>query len=171
MKRALLIAALIPVAIVAVAGGNPEFVNLPGNYLSEFSNYDVRNRGNGKQLAVLYANKTAVESAANGVMANGSVIVMEIYKKKLDENGNAVMNSNGLFEKGKFAAIAVMEKRDNWESGFASEQRAGNWGFAIYNTDGSVKDNNLDCASCHIPLENQGYMFSHASLVEYSGGQ
>ena len=137
------------------------------SHLMEMSLFDK----NENQLAVLYANKTAVASAANGVMANGSVIVMEIYKKKLDENGNAVMNSNGLFEKGKFAAIAVMEKRDNWESGFASEHRAGNWGFAIYNTDGSVKDNNLDCASCHIPLENQGYMFSHSSLVEYSGSQ
>ena len=168
MKRTLLTVALVPIAIIAFAGGNPDFVSFPGNYLSEFSNYDVRNRGNGKQLAVLYANKTAVDSAASGAMADGSKIVMEIYKKKMDESGNAMMDANGLFEKGKFAAIAVMEKRDNWDAAFDSKDRAGGWGFAIYNTDGSVKENNLECASCHVPLEGQDFMFSHASLVEFA---
>ena len=168
MKRILLLAALIPVAIAAFAGGNPDFVSFPADYLSGFSNYDVRNRGNGKQLAVLYANKTAVDSAAGGTLADGSVIVMEIYKTKMDESGNAMLDSNGLFEKGKFAAIAVMEKRDSWDAAFGSEHRAGGWGFAIYNTDGSVKENNLECAACHVPLEGQDYMFSHASLVEFA---
>ncbi|NKB38343.1 MAG: hypothetical protein GKR93_14465 [Gammaproteobacteria bacterium] len=155
------------ISLIAVAGGNPEHVQLPQDYKSEYTNYDTRTRSNGKQVAVLYANKAAIDSASDSSLAEGSTIIMEIYKKKMDENGKAMMDANGLFEKGKFAAIAVMEKRANWDAGFDAAHRSGDWGFAIYNTDGTVKENKLDCASCHVPLSSQDHLFSHSSLLDF----
>ncbi len=155
------------ISLIAVAGGNPEHVQLPQNYKSEYTNYDTRNRSNGTQVAVLYANQTAIDSVSGSTLSDGSTIIMEIYKKKMDENGEAIKGADGVYEKGKFAAIAVMEKRSNWDAGFSAAHRSGDWGFAIYNTDGTVKENKLDCASCHTPLSDQDYLFSHSSLLDF----
>ena len=164
MKSTLLALAILCISMLAYAGGNPEHVKLPDGYKTEFTNYDTRNRGNGKQLAVLYANKKATDSASGSALADGSTIVMEIYKTVAGEDDKPLTGDDGLFEKGKFAAIAVMEKRSNWDASFDAAQRASGWGFAIYNTDGTVKANDLNCASCHVPLTDNDYLFSRSSL-------
>ena len=168
MLKLILTAIAVMVSFVVVAGGNPEFVQLPENYRTDYTQYQVQNRGNGKQLAVLYANDIAVASAANSELADGSTIIMEVYKATMDESGEPVVNEDGLFKKGKFAAIAVMEKRSEWPEAFDQSQRADDWGFAIYQTDGTPKQNDLPCASCHLPLQQQDYMFSHAHLVDFA---
>ncbi len=154
-------------SLFAHAGGNPEYVAFPEGYKSEFTQYNTRNRSNGEQVAVLYANKIAIDSAASGKLAEGSKIVMEVYKPKLGEDDKPITGADGLFEKGTFAAVAVMEKRTNWDENFNSAERANDWGFAIYNTDGTPKDNKLECASCHTPLPDNDYMFSYSSLIEF----
>jgi cytochrome P460 len=165
ITTALLILSLSP---IAHAGGNPEHVSYPEGYKSEFTHYDTRNRVNGKQVAVLYANKIAMETTADAKLGDDAKIVMEVYKTKAGEDGKPITGADGLFEKGKFAAIAVMEKRSNWDSDFDAKQRAGDWGFALYKTDGTIKDNKLDCASCHTPMPESDYLFSHSSLVEFT---
>jgi cytochrome P460 len=166
MKNTLLALVTLCISMLTYAGGNPEHVKLPDGYKTDFTNYDTRNRGNGKQLAVLYANKKATDSASASAsaLADGSTIVMEIYKVVAGEDGKPTIGEDDLFEKGKFAAIAVMEKRSNWDASFDAGQRSGDWGFAIYNTDGTVKANDLDCASCHVPLTDSDYLFSRSSL-------
>jgi hypothetical protein len=164
MKNLLLALATLSISMLTYAGGNPEYVKLPEGYKTDFTNYDTRNRGNGKQLAMLYANKKATDSASDAALADGSTIVMEIYKTVTGEDGHPVTVGDGLFEKGKFAAIAVMEKRSNWDASFDAANRSGDWGFAIYNTDGTVKANDLDCATCHVPLVDSDHLFSRSSL-------
>lgn len=169
MKKTIFTCITLSTSLFAYAGGNPEYVSFPGAYKTEFVQYDVRNRVNGKQLAVMYANEIAINSVKDGKLADGSKIIMEIYKAKQDEDGNKITDSAGLFEKGKFAAVAVMEKRSNWSTDFSNKDRAANWGFAIYNTDGSAKENKLECAACHTPLADSDYMFSFSSLVGFPG--
>jgi hypothetical protein len=166
MKKILTGLSILCISVIAIAGGNPEQVKLPDNYASEYTQYDTRNRSNGKQVGVLYANSTATSSASDAALADGSTIVMEIYKTVAGEDGKPVHAADGVYEKGKFAAIAVMERRSNWDASFDASQRVGDWGFAIYKTDGSVKDNDLDCASCHIPLPDQDFLFSYSSLKD-----
>jgi len=168
MKKTVFTCIALSISLFAYAGGNPKHVSFPEVYKTEFIQYDTRNRINGKQLAVMYANEVAINSAKNGKLANGSKIIMEIYKAKLDEAGNKITDGAGLFEKGKFAAVAVMEKRSNWDASFNAEDRANDWGFAIYNTDGSPKENKLECAACHTPLSDNDYMFSFSSLVRFN---
>lgn len=151
-------------SLIALAGGNPEFVPFPDNYKDSFTHYSTQNRQNGTQVADMYANEVAVNSAKSGELADGSIITMEVYKTEVDENGEPVAGPDGVFKKSKLAAVAVMEKRSNWDEAYSADERAGNWGFALYDPAGNPKDNDLDCASCHKPLANQDYMFTFPKL-------
>ena len=160
-------------SMLVLAGGNPEYVELPENYRDTFTHYGTVNRSNGKQLAMLYANDQAFQSASKGndKLADGSKIIMEVYKAKVNDSGEPVITANGLFEKGKFAAIAVMEKSVKWPEQLLDEHKAGDWAFAIYQTNGEPKANELDCAACHQPLEMQDYRFTHSKLSEFVNKQ
>lgn len=168
MKKIAYILLFLFISLNINAGGNPEHVTFPEGYQTEFKNYDTRNRMNGKQVAVLYANEIAIRGGTQGKLADGAKIVMEIYKTIAGEDGKPTVDEKGNFNKGAFAAIAVMEKRANWSEEFDKNDRAGDWGFALYNTDGSIKENNLPCASCHTPMPEQDYLFSHDSLISFS---
>ena len=77
-----------------------------------------------------------------------------------------VVGKDGLFIKKKFAAVAVMEKRSDWGADYAADERAGDWGFALYDTKGMPKENSLDCATCHQPLTATNFMFTFLKLKE-----
>lgn len=159
----LLTTCTLPISVLA--GGDPDFVKFPQGYKSSDTHYTTVNRQNGKQVASLYANDIAIDSIkAGGAPANGSRIIMEVYKLKKDENDKPIMGADGIYEKGKFAAIAVMEKRSDWAAEFPAEHRAGGWGFALYDPQGNPKANELECASCHQPLSETGHMFTYDQL-------
>ncbi|ABA59149.1 conserved hypothetical protein [Nitrosococcus oceani ATCC 19707] len=171
MKYRLKLAAMVCVLspLYAYGGGNPEFVEFPEGYEQSFTRYATMNRANQKQVAKLYANETAISSHKEGQTANsGSVLVMEIYKPKTNAEGKPILGSNGVFEIDSLAAVAVMEKKDNWEENYSQEHRAGNWGFAVYNPDGTPKSNDLACAQCHTPLKDQDYLFTYQKLADYA---
>jgi len=168
MRKIVCTCLALSISFLAYAGGNPEHVKYPEAYKTEFTHYDTRNRVNGKQVAVMYANKIAIDTASDAELGEGAKIVMEIYKVNLDYDRNPITGADGIFEKGKFAAVAVMEKRSNWDAVFDSKQRAGNWGFALYKTNSAPKDNSLDCASCHTPMPDNDFLFSYSSLVEFT---
>ncbi|MFK8068289.1 MAG: cytochrome P460 family protein [Gammaproteobacteria bacterium] len=165
MKKLMLSVITILITTAALAGGDPEFVPFPANYKKTDTNYATLDRNNGKQVAVLYANEPAMKSVQYGdELVPGSRIIMEIYKFKKDADGKAIMGTNGVHEKGDLAAVAVMEKSIEWSEKYSLDHRADEWGFAIYTPDGQPKKNDLDCASCHIPLDNQDELFTHAQL-------
>jgi hypothetical protein len=156
-------------ALLAFAGGNPEHVGFPEGYDKTFTNYAEMNRAGSAAVAKMYANDVAVASYKKGqAAAPGSVIVMEVYKPRKDDAGNVVVGSDGVNETAALAAIAVMERRDNWPTAYSASDRVDTWGFAIYNPDGTPKANDLDCVMCHTPLEKQDYLFSHQRLVDFT---
>ena len=156
-------------ALVAYAGGTPDFVKFPHAYDAEFTTYAKMNRAGSAAIAKMYANDVALASYTKGMAAApGSKIVMEVYKPKKDSDGNPVVGSDGVNVPAKLAAIAVMERRDSWPSGLADADQLGGWAFAIFNPDGSPKQNDLTCVVCHTPYEKQDYLFSHQKLVEFA---
>lgn len=165
-KIATLACALLP--FYTFAGGNPDYVKLPGNYQQIFTQYDKSNRANQTQVAKFFANEIAVASYKKGEeAAPGSIVVMEIYEPKKDGEGKIVAASDGVFEIEKLVAVAVMEKRADWDKSFSSDDRTGNWGFAVYSPDGAAKSNDLNCVQCHTPLKDQDYLFSFGKLVDF----
>lgn len=160
---------LSSISLMVFAGGNNDAVKFPAGYQSEFTLYDTRNRVGKPQIVDLYANKVAQETAGPTESADGSILIMEIYKAKMDADGNAITREDGLYEKGKVAAVAVMEKRSDWGDAIPAEDRAGDWGFALYTPDGQPKENDLDCKTCHRPFEQTNYMYSYSKLLEHLG--
>jgi hypothetical protein len=152
--------------VAAVAGGRPDQVPFPTGYTEGFLNYSFANRASGKpELAKVFANRIAQEGArAGGTFAPGSVLVMEIHKAELDASGNPVKGSDGTFKSGGIAGIAVMEKRADWPADYPAAERAGDWGFALYDAAGNPKANDLVCASCHQPFAAQDFIVTRAKL-------
>ncbi|MCB1948366.1 cytochrome P460 family protein [Nitrosomonas sp.] len=164
----ILAAVIAMTPIYANSGGNPEYVNFPEGYEKAFTKYATINRANQTQVAKLYANETAIASyKENQKGDSGSVLVMEIYSTKTDADGKPVPGDDGIFVIDSLAAVAVMENRDNWDDAFSAEDRTGNWGFAVYNPDGTEKSNDLNCVQCHTPLSGQDYLFTYQKLVDF----
>jgi len=166
MQKIFLFLSFMTLAFTLQAGGDPDLVKLPAGYQSDFKLYHSMNRVGKPQVVDLYANQKALDSVGSGEVLNDAIVIMEIYKAKMDAEGNPVIAETGLFEKDTFAAIAVMEKQQ-WGEEYAPEKRAGDWGFALYTPDGSAKANDLNCASCHIPLKAQDYLFSFEQLTSF----
>jgi len=154
--------------VYSYAEGDPEFVKIPGEYETTYEKYSTTNRVGREQLAKIYANDVALSSIKEGdITASGSILVMEIYKIIKNDKDQPELNEDGTFKAGSLAAIAVMEKRDSWDSAFPKEHRLEGWGFAIYNTDGTPKENDLPCVACHTALQNKDFLFSYDDLKNY----
>ena len=165
MKKIITITLLF-ISVSVFAGGRNDQVPYPQGYEDSFTHYNTQNRANNKQIADMYANDIAINSVKSGSLAEGSIIVMEVHKPEVDEAGKPVVGKDGLFIKKKFAAVAVMEKRSDWGADYAADERAGEWGFALYDTKGMPKENGLDCATCHQPLTSTNFMFTFPKLKE-----
>lgn len=151
----------------AIAGGRPDHVAYPQGYVTSFKNYLMANRASGKpEIARVYANDIAQTSArAGSPLAPGSMLVMEIYQSAMDAAGNPIKDSGGNFQPGDLSGIAVMEKRADWPADYATADRAGDWGFALYDPKGQPKANELVCASCHQPYPDQDFVMTYAKLT------
>ena len=155
----------------ALAG--PENITFPEGYQDNFTHYTTVNRADErKQVVKIFANDKAVETARDGApLDSGSVLVMEVYKAKLDADGNPVVGSDGFFEPGQMAAIAVMESRAGWGDEYPEEIRNGTWEYAIF----KAKEHTLDdrdhrpCFECHKPLDASDYVFSFDALTKAAG--
>ncbi len=159
-------------AVGVYAGGDPDFVAFPQGYDTSFTNYVTLNRVGKELVAKMYANNVAVSSYETGKTAgSGSILVMEVYKPKKDADGKAMVGDDGIYVIDQLAAIAVMERRDNWDAAYPAGNRVGDWGFAFYGPDGQPKANELQCVVCHTPLQHQDFMFSHHHLVSHVGSQ
>lgn len=101
------------------------------------------NRAGKELVAKMYTNDMALSSYKKGKeAAEGSVVIMEVYKPKKDANGKAVKDQDGIYEIDKLAAVAVMERRGAWDAAYLKDDRVGDWGFAIYNPNGTPKKMN-----------------------------
>lgn len=155
--------------VYTYAEGDPDFVKLPKEFIKEYKLYSTINRDGKEELAKIYANETALSSIKNGTTTTpGSVIIMEVYKVKRNDKDLPLKNEDGTYIEDSLAAIAVMEKSDNWDSAFPKENRLENWGFAFYSPDGSAKSNDLPCVSCHTPLKNKDFIFSYDDLKKFT---
>ena len=130
--------ALCGTAVAALLGATalagPDKIRFPEGYRDSFTAYATVNRADErKQVVKIFANDKALESAKDGApLDSGSVLVMEVYKAKLDAAGNPVVGSDGFFEPADMAAIAVMESREGWGAEYPEEMRNGTWEYALF---------------------------------------
>lgn len=153
-------------ASIALAQSPNDRVTFPGDYATTFTNYLSVDRQNGTQVMRLFANDIAMQGPGpDGQLADGAIIVGEIYPALKDADGNVIVSDLDRFIRGDLAAIAVMEKQEGWGEVFPDELRNGDWDFNIFTASGEPRDANLDdCRACHAPLGESDHLFSFQHL-------
>lgn len=167
-ELAILTAAIAGVGLsMAVAQAQEERIAFPTNYATEYSNYLSLDRlANDGQIMRIFGNDIAMQGPGeDGRLADGAIIVGEIYAALKDDDGNVILSELGRRIRGDLAAVAVMEKRDGWGDDFADEVKNDDWDFALFGADGTRRDTDLDsCRACHSPLDGIDHVFSFQHL-------
>jgi len=153
-------------ATLAFAQAPDDRVGFPADYATTFTNYVSVDRQNGTQVMRIFANDIAMQGPGpDGRLADGAIIVGEIYPALVDGEDNVVITDLGRFIRGDLAAIAVMEKQAGWGDVFTDELRNDDWDFAIFSSTGERRDADLDaCRACHAPLGDKDHVFSFRHL-------
>ena len=171
--RYALSAAVAGLLISSAALAGPDLIEFPEGYQDSFTQYATVNRADErKQVVKIFANDVALASAKDGApLDSGSVLVMEIYKAKLDADENPVVGSDGFFEQDEMAAIAVMESRAGWGEEYPAEIRNGTWEYALFDAKEHtlVERDYQPCFECHKPLQESDFVFSFDALTEAAG--
>jgi hypothetical protein len=157
--------------LAASVQAGSENVDWPGDYRSTFTLYFSGDRtANEQQMIRIYANDTAVAGRkADGKLPIGSVLVGELYAVQLDEKEQPVISSLGRRIAGNLAAIVVMQRGQDFDSGYAEHLTTGNWEFAVFDPKGNKLDKDITaCRACHHPLGDKEFVFSYEHLG--SGG-
>lgn len=156
-----LAASLIMVSALSVKAADE--IDFPADYKTAFTNYLSLDRTqNDDQIIRLYANDKALEAAKAGKeLPDGSIIVGEVYKAKLDKDGKPIVSSLGRKVRNKFALIAVMQRKAGFGKDLPAELQNGDWDFAAFKPDGTRAKKDLNsCRACHAPLTDSQHLFS-----------
>ncbi len=148
---------------------NQTRVHFPQDHLASFTWYMTINFPAKKQVRKYFANDVAVEAARQGeAMPNGALFFVDAYAAKLDAEGAPVVGADGFFVPGKLSFHTAMEMQAGWGDGIPELYRNGDWNYAVFSTDGQVKQgvNQAKCFACHKPLAEDSYVFTLKTLAE-----
>jgi len=165
-KTAIAVFAVASIVAAALANAKDPDIAFPADYKS-YKNYLSLDRTLiADQVIRLFANEKAAAGVdGKGALADGSVLVAEIYKAKLNDKSEAIESSLGRRIRDKLAAIAVMEKRAGCCGDRPEEFRTGEWDFAVFSPDGKRLEKDLNtCRGCHNPLKDADFLFSYDHL-------
>jgi hemoglobin len=129
-------------------------------FLSEVQRPDV------KQVRELFINTIGAKTSAGQPFPNGTVMVMELYKVKMDGE-TPVTGPDGKLVKDALAKVFVMEKGEGWGEDVPENLRTGNWIFAAYGPDGKALTEDLSkCRACHAPLAAKDFVHRYDEYFE-----
>ncbi len=144
-------------------------VTFPSDFRETFTRYSISDQAGPKRVRYNFLNESAVGGLdSKGMLPDRATIVTEIYAAKVDDSGNPVTGEDGHFVPDKLLAHAVMEKRRGWGDAIPPELRNGNWNYAVFKADKSLKEgvNQAACLACHKPLHDADYLFSYQALLD-----
>lgn len=142
-------------------------LEFPADYKTGFDKYLISDRlYQDDQVISLYANETARKAALEGApLPDGSVLVGEIYKVKLDEDGEVIESALGRRIPSELSAIVVMERRAEWAEQYPDDLKVGGWEFEVFSPAGeNLGKDTTSCRECHQPLANTEYLWSFEHL-------
>jgi hypothetical protein len=137
-------------------------LTLPADYRTNFDNYLISDRlGQDDQVISLYANDTARESAKTGTLADGSIIVGELYGVQKDANGAVIESPVGRRIPTEMKAIVVMERRAAWADQYPDALKLGGWEFEVFSPDGkNLGKDTTACRECHSPMGDKDFTWT-----------
>lgn len=149
-------------------------MSFPVGFKAEFTYYMTINFAARKQVRKYYANSSALKAARDGTpMPDGSVLAVEVFRAKLSADGKPVVGADGFFVADKLTAYTAMEKQLEWGGEFPDLLRNGDWNYAVFKDDRSLKQgvNQATCLACHKPLAKDSYVFTLKQLRDVARKQ
>jgi cytochrome c553 len=138
----------------------------PSDYKQAFRRYSIVDQAGPKRVRYNFVNRAGLSGLdANGMAADGTFILTEVYAAKLDGAGKPVTGADGHYVPGKFLTIAAMEKRAGRGSVVPESLRNGDWLYALFTPEGKPKKTaQAKCLACHKSLHDADYLFSYDAL-------
>ncbi len=144
-------------------------VSFPANYKKDFTLYTTINFPKRKQVRHYYANNAAVQAARAGQpMPDGAMFFVGVFKAKLDAEKKPMMGDDGFYVKDALAVYTAMQTQKGWGSDFPDMLRNGDWNYAVFNADKTLKPgvSQASCLVCHLPHKENGYLFTMETLTK-----
>ncbi len=118
----------------------------------------------------LYINQTGASAKKGESLANGSILVMEIYNAKKGADGNPVKRPDGRNAKDNLAKVYVMEKGAGWGKNAPADAQTGDWIFSAFSAEGTpIKVNYTKCRQCHMPLKDKDFVHRYDEYFDKRG--
>ncbi|MDH3580051.1 MAG: cytochrome P460 family protein [Hyphomicrobiales bacterium] len=139
----------------------------PADYKKTFTDYRTRNLAAKKQVRRSYASPAAVKAAREGVpLPPGSMVLIEVYKAKLDAAKNPIKGDDGFYIAGDLAFYTAMRTEPGWGNDIPELYRNGDWNYAVFTADQKMKAgfNQAKCLACHKPFASDSYLFTLKQL-------
>jgi Cytochrome P460 len=130
--------------------------------------YATVDRPDNKTIREIYISPASATVVKPGEpLPHGTVITMEVYRARVDENGEPVKDAEGRFIKGDLTGIFVMEKQPGWGADYPEDIRNGEWEYARFTAEGQRHSNadTTPCFQCHKPLGGQDFVFTQSQLL------
>jgi hypothetical protein len=145
-------------------------VAFPKGYSANWVKYTVVERPDRKIVRNMYVNPEAHAMAKGGEpIPDGTVLVMEDMKVKLDAVGNPELGPDGRYiPSGEIVGIFVMEKRQGWGEAIPADKRNGDWDYSSFAPDGTVRLNlnTAGCFACHLNRSGErDFTFTYAKVL------
>ena len=165
-KRGLMLAAVLFLCGCSEMGATPMAkakpkdgeLALPGNYMVWPKFLSEVQRPDAKQIRELFVNQVGARTSQRQMFPNGTVMVMELYKVKM--NGEVPeTGADGKLLKGDLAKVFVMAKGDGWGQDVPDNLKNGNWIFSAFGSDGkALPEDFTKCRACHAPLAAKDFV-------------
>jgi plastocyanin len=128
-----------------------DHIGFPEGYRETYTAMFVLDRPDNKQVRVIYGNGAAVSGTYGEPFPYGSIMVMETWSTRKDEQGNVVFDASGRYERDALQGIFVQRKEPGFGEAYGV-QRSGEWEYVAFRPDRSYSSppqNTNACASCH----------------------
>lgn len=166
---AISLAAIIATSIAGYTIAGPDRVAFPSGYADHYMLYNKVDRPDRKIIRFMYVSpESHAKAKAGELIPNGTVLVMEDHRAKVDASDNVVLGPDGrLVATDQITNIFVMEKREGWGAAYPPEKRNGDWDYAQYLPDGTAKaDASFDgCFTCHLNRSGRDFNFTYTKYL------
>ena len=157
---------VVPAAVAPIRGSRMQF---PNDFPQGYARYNTAFNADDKTVGRSYANSVAIEAAReNRPLPDGSVILVAVYKARLDSNGEPIRDPNGDYAIGDLVNYSGMEARAGWGGDIPNLLRNGTWNYGIFEADKTLRTqiNQAFCLACHKPASANGYVFTLTKLQQ-----
>ena len=151
----------IAAALPSIAG--PERVVFPKDYATTYVPLGGIDRYDTKTIRSVFINPEAYKAAEAGKpLPDGTVLVLEQRPAKVGADGQPELTADGRFQPGGAPTfIGMQAKKAGWGADVPAELRNGDWEYAAYNPDGTLRtaQDLKPCFACHKPRTGEDHTF------------